>query len=489
MNRSRKPNAVLRGSIPYLRKPLRCIATLGISALFFGCASGGGNPGATSNSTGGSGGAPNVGGSAGNTNTGGECGAITTFENGLAPEREVHVAVDGSPDGDGSVQDPVDTIERGLDLATPGTAVRIHAGTYAGGAYASSLQGTAEAPLWIGGAPGEERPVIDGSDQALQLSQPRYLILHDLEIRNQTANGINVDDGGKYDDPEAARFVVFRNLYIHDVGTGGNQDCLKLSGLNEYYVLDSRFARCGAGGSAIDHVGCHRGLIAKNVLEELDGSGVQCKGGSEDIEIRQNRITGGGQRAVNMGGSTGTEFFRPPLSATEPNFEARDIRVIANVFVGGIVPLAFVGCVDCLAANNTIVDPENWIVRILQESVSDEVYTFLPAQNGRFVNNVVYFSRGQLSTYVNVGGDTQPDTFLFSNNVWYAHDDPDQSTPNLPVDETDGLYAQDPELVAPDYSITASSPATSAGVTLGEVPADHSGRCYLEPPSAGAFEQ
>jgi hypothetical protein len=97
---------------------------------------------------------------------------------------------------------------------------------------------------------------------------------------------------------------------------------------------------------------------------------VQCKGGSEDIEMRRNRFTNAGERSVNMGGSTGAEFFRPPLSTTAPNFEARNIRAIANVFTGSTSPIAFVGCVDCLALNDTIVNPTRWILRILQETVT-----------------------------------------------------------------------------------------------------------------------
>ena len=160
------------------------------------------------------------------------------------------------------------------------------------------------------------------------------------------------------------------------------------------------------------------------------------------------------------------------------------------MFVGGTVPIAFVGCVDCLAANNTIVDPDNWILRILQETVSDATYTFLPAQNGRFVNNIIYFSRAALSTYVNVGANTQANTFVFRNNLWYAHDNVGQSTPTgLPAAETGGIYGQNPALVTPAYSIPGTSPAAGAGVRLTEVTGDYNGRCYLNPPSIGAFER
>ena len=39
-----------------------------------------------------------------------------------------------------------------------------------------------------------------------------------LEIRDTADNGINVDDADEYANPEAARFVLFRDLDIHDTG-------------------------------------------------------------------------------------------------------------------------------------------------------------------------------------------------------------------------------------------------------------------------------
>jgi hypothetical protein len=420
------------------------------------------------------------------------CGQISTFEDGLQPTAEIHVATNGSDqDGDGSAAAPYATIGHAADQAAPGSAVIVHTGTYAGGIYLAHLAGTADAPIWIGGAAGENRPVIDasGTNEALHLSRPRYLIIHDLEIRNSTANGINCDDGGDYGNPQAAQYVIFRDLYIHDIGSGGNQDCLKLSGLNDYVVLDSEFTACGGGGSgsAIDHVGCHHGLIARNYMHDLGGNAVQCKGGSEDIEIRSNRIINGGQRALNMGGSTGFDYFRPPLSTTQPNFEARDIRAVANLFEGSAAAIAFVGCVECVAANNTIIDPTNWIVRILQETTSDGQYEFLPCRDGYFVNNLVYFSRSGLSVHLNIGPDTAPETFTFETNLWYAHDDPaGGSTPNLPVTENGGVVGQDPAFTN-GYQIDGNSPAAGAGTTLGVLTGDLLGRCYSDPPSIGAY--
>ena len=96
----------------------------------------------------------------------------------------------------------------------------------------------------------------------------------------------------------------------------------------------------GSSGSAVDMVGCHDGLIVSNVFRHTEavagesGSGVQAKGGSSRITIRRNRFDSAGSRAVNLGGSTGLEFFRPSLGPGAEHWEARDLRVEGNTFRG-----------------------------------------------------------------------------------------------------------------------------------------------------------
>ena len=246
-----------------------------------------------------------------------------------------------------------------------------------------------------------------------------------------------------------------------------------------------------AGGSGIDHVGCHRGLIARCKFTDAGSNAIQCKGGSEDIEIRWNQFTNAGTRAINIGGSTGFEFFRPPLSTTAPNSEARNVRVIANLFRGSDTPVAFVGTVNSLVANNTMIQPTRWPLRILQETVSDGGYTFLPCGNNQFINNLVYFDRSQISTYVNIGANTDAASFAFANNLWYAFNQPNQSQPTLPSAETNGVYALNPlfhDAVGGVFSVPTKSPAARKGKKLTGVRADLRERCYANPPTIGAFE-
>lgn len=420
------------------------------------------------------------------------CDVIAPFDRGLAPTSQIHVApppVGSDTSGDGSPGSPYATLAHAASFATPGAAIRLHPGTYAGGAFLGDLHGTAGAPIWIGGLPGAARPVFAGGGQAFQLSRARYVVVHDLEVRDATANGINADDGGDVGDPLASHHLAFRRLSIHDIGTGGNNDCLKLSGIRDFWVTDSTIARCGGGtsGSGVDCVGCHRGLVARNRFEQTSGNAVQAKGGSTDVEMRWNHLVDPGARGFNLGGSTGFAFFRPPLSTTSPNAEARDLRAVGNVIEGGSAAIAFVGCVDCVAANNTIVDSATWLLRILQETVSGGGYVFEPASDGVVVDNLLRFQDGPLSTHVNVGPNTAPATFQFSNNLWYAADAPGSSQPTLPSPETGGVYGEDP-LLLPGFRIDDSSPAAGAGLAHAWLAGDRDGFCYATPPAVGAHE-
>src|SRR5690606_38892489 len=92
-----------------------------------------------------------------------ECGAPQTFEDGKAPTAEIHVAGRGADNPNcGTEASPCATIQYAAGLATPGTAVIIHPGSYAPDGWIAGVHGTEDAPIWIGGLETEPRPVIDG---------------------------------------------------------------------------------------------------------------------------------------------------------------------------------------------------------------------------------------------------------------------------------------------------------------------------------------
>jgi len=412
------------------------------------------------------------------------CTGNTSFADSAVYLRDLHVATTGSPSGDGSPANPFDRLDRIQAVAQPGDFVIIHEGSYPGSAFLTDIQGTATSPIRIGGAAGEAPPVLGSTSvsEAIHLIDPAYLVLEDLEVAGPTGNGINIDDGGDYSTP--AHHVVVRGIAIHDIGAGGNQDCLKLSGLDSFWVLSSNVERCGSGGSGVDMVGCHDGLIAGNAFRDTGSNAIQAKGGSSEVTIHGNLMVDAGARAMNLGGSTGPAFFRPPGA----NYEARDIRALANVIIRSEAPTAFVGCDGCLVANNTFYLPQRWVTRILQETTTPG---FIQCRDGRFVNNIVVFDSASLSTFVNVGPNTLPDTFTFANNLWFSRDDPGFGGPSLPVVETDPVIQQDPLFLDPaaaDFHLDPSSPALDRGICLPEIDRDRDGVCYGDPPTLGAYD-
>lgn len=431
------------------------------------------------------------------------CSAVATFADGKAPAQIRHVSTTGSDTGgDGSATRPFATIARSAQNISPGTAIYVHAGTYPGGTYLTALRGTAAQPIWIVGAPGEARPVLQGGGQGLYLTRPRYVILQNLEIRDTADNGINVDDGEEFANADAARYVLFRDLDVHDTGKrpSGVANCLKMAGLNDFFVLSSSFARCGngpgSGAVGVDGVGVHNGRLSFNKFLSNGFGGIQFKGGSRDIEIRSNLFHNTGWRGVNMGGSTGEAFFRPPLTASSLSYEAARIQVVANIFNGSETAAAFAGCVDCVFSHNTVINPSKWALRILQETLTVGRYTFAPAGNGIVAGNIFYFRRAELNAGedINVGANTDPGSFSLVRNLWYAHDDPAQSNPRLPLlrgVRTADVVRTDPNFVdarTGDFHLKAGSVARAAGDARFARGSDFAGQCYATPPSLGALE-
>lgn len=346
--------------------------------------------------------------------------------------------------------------------AKPGTRILLSAGIYPAGFYFSGLRGENNHPIVIAAADPANPPVIQGGGTGLHLSRSGFVELHDLVISNVTVKGLNIDDGGAFDKP--AHHVVLRGLKVTDVGPGGNHDCIKLSGVRDFRVENCQIERWGTGGgSGIDMVGCHDGVIASNLFRHTDSigsTGVQAKGGTSQVIVRGNRFENAGGRAVNIGGSTGLQFFRPPLEAGEEHCEAKEIRVEGNTFIGGGAPVAFVGVDGASVRFNTIYHPKRWAVRILQENREPG---FVPSRKGEFSDNLVAFdSHNWAEGGVNIGSGTAPETFTFARNWWYCLDDPARSRPTLPVQETGGVYGRDPHFRDAEHGDVRLQSSTSA---------------------------
>jgi Right handed beta helix region len=317
-----------------------------------------------------------------------------------------------------------------LSRPAPGTTVLLAPGVYEGGVYLAEVAGTPEAPIVVEGADANDPPIFRQGGTALHLADCRFVTLRNLRVEGLPGNGINIDDGGTLATP--AHHIVLENLTILETGPRGNHDALKMSGVDHFVVRRCRFEAWG--GSGIDMVGCHHGVVEDCAFTGRTGfsqdNAVQLKGGTEDVLVQCCLFTNAGQRCINLGGSTGLQFFRPEVR----DYEARDITVAGNRFVGSLAPVAWVTAAGGHVHHNTIVRPDKWVLRILQETTDPR---FRPCHDGVFEDNLVFFD-SRVRDFVNVGPRTAPETFVFRRNAWC--DVEAARVPVLPVAEKDGVY-------------------------------------------------
>lgn len=383
------------------------------------------------------------------------------------------------------------TIGPGADFATladagpsleAGDSVTVLDGFYSNGTqFLFDLTGTAEAPILIK-SESLYGAIFDGSAESIHLVRCKHVILDGFLIQHQTGNGMNIDDGGNYDVP--THHITIRNCHFRDIDAVGNNDLLKLSGLDDFHIHHCVFEN-GAAGSGVDMVGCHNGIIEDCIFNNTGNSGIQAKGGTQYIRIQRNEFRDIAQRAINIGGSTGLEFFRPPLTDPIVNaFEAANIEVFSNLFIGSWSPIAYVGCINCVVRNNTFYQPQNWAIRILQETT---VPGFLPCSDNEFSNNIVFLAND--ITEVNIGPNTSPATFEFSNNLWFNAAN-NFWLPVLPVNDENQIIA-DPmfaDAEAEEFALLEQSPAIAMGYPFDNPDTDFELYLFSNPPAIGAFE-
>lgn len=315
-----------------------------------------------------------------------------------------------------------------IRLLKDGDVLRISHGMFPGG---HSISGIAN--LTIEGIDPKNKPIFTGGNVAFHFSRTPGLKLRNIVVRGQKHNGINIDDGGKRDQPVEG--ILIEGVEVEDIGPQGNFDGIKCSGLKDLVIRDCDVS--GWGGQAIDLVGCRDVLITGCKITGKPGfsqnTGPQFKGGCEDITIEKCVLLNAGERPIQAGGSTGKDFFRPPGA----KYEARRIFIRDNVIEGGVCATAFTGVTEVEFTGNKIIRPTKWIFRILQETKEPG---FKPCGNVKVSGNEFIFRREDVGTEINIGEGTAPETFVFENNRWFAEDKPASSKPTLPVEETGGRY-------------------------------------------------
>ena len=327
-----------------------------------------------------------------------------------------------------------------------GDNILLQPGTYNGGIFRANLN-----TVTVGSIDPANRAIISGGSNNIQLVDSQNVTIQDLIFQDGVFNGLNFDDGGSFSTP--ARNLTLRNILVRRAGSSGNQDAIKLSGVTGFLIDGVEVDDWGDGGSAIDMVGSHNGLIQNSWFHTSShgagGSGIRPKGGTKNVTIRANRVDLpiGAGRAIQAGGSTDSQFFR--FIDGDSGYEAENIIAEGNVVLGGSSAFSWVNIDGGDFHHNYIERPGTWTMRILNENSGSAI---VDTKNGLFHDNIVRFhdSPSEYNRAVNIGSETEPNTFQFTRNQWYNEVTPTNSTPNLPTAEVDGVYGVDPAIDTDD---------------------------------------
>jgi hypothetical protein len=419
------------------------------------------------------------------------CDVEPSWETTAVPKRTLHVSTIPGPGApDGSMQNPYTSLPAAVSAAKaagPGTKILLEGGTYLVGFTVSDLRGTAMEPFWIEGPATGTRAQLVGGSASIHLTRPAYVALRHLTIAQTAVASVNIDDGGV---GGSAHDVV-----IEDVTIGSTTaTAFQITGVTDVTIRDSSV---GAANRGVMMVGVRRATIARIVTGSTPYASVALAGGSQDIEVRQSRFENTGT-GVRIGNYSDANEFRPMLAASTGNFEAADIKVFDNVFIGTI-SLDAITCTNCtrvLVAHNAIRAATRSVFRLEQAYDAHPQLPgaqFVRAGAVQWVNNAIEIAGNPSAMSVaNSAGGAMPDpaSCSFSRNLWHKRSPPATWMPTFPgaPAETMGIYDK-PSGYDDMGTLCSGGGAIGAGIALPDVTGTLAGTCRPSPPSIGPSER
>jgi hypothetical protein len=247
---------------------------------------------------------------------------------------------------------PGQSIQKAIDSATPGTIIRVKAGTYNGSISLSKLRGTAAKPILLISADGPGKAVIAGTYNKAAVSAwgGYYFGMYGFRVVANTASGDvgGFKIGGEWDRP--AHDLVFAGNTI--VGKGQDGFKLYAGSYNVTFVgnvIDGQWRQ-----EVIDNVSVEDVTYAYNTIKGKAGmSGITIKAGSRNVEFLRNDVNPATGVGIMIGGYGNSRLNRD-FPAYWQGFEAEDVTATGNVVGANVTSQSavFVGSrYSTLAAN------------------------------------------------------------------------------------------------------------------------------------------
>lgn len=369
----------------------------------------------------------------------------------------------------------------------PGDTVLVHNGTYDTYQYYLGLKGNASNWIVITKAPGENVEINAG----WQFTSSEYIRIEKLTFKtgakyNNTL--LHFDHAG--DCNKLSNHISVDSCSFWDV-SGGNT--IKFGGASDFTISNCRFINNTSNAAGIALNESKNGIIRNCYFENIKTKGIQFKLGTMNMRVYGNHFVNAGidDSALKIGETGGAEFYCPDAK----DWHAKDIKIYANIIVGGKTPFSIGLAINTEITNNTVVSPTNFVMRLL----SDE--TAFENKNNKLTNNLFYLDK---TIYFNGSSGAKNIDFqsiVFQNTLFYAAHKPTWKGPDpnggdYDAEEIKGVQfintkIADPlfvSLASADFRLSKLSPALSAGFSVSDPEYDYYGKPFKAQRCIGAIE-
>ena len=452
---------------------------------------------------------------------------VTCNDNGTAPDVSVtnngtvtsscsyYVSTTGNDSNDGTLASPFKTIQKALDVVSPGCTIYVKAGTYSTGTiWLDNKHGSAGNIIKIRNYD-SDIAIIDGSNLSgdkdlFYLENTSYITIEGLILENNqqnNASGFNIQgncqnisiknceirnvnfssDSGDTgsSNKNAYPLIVYANQAtansdiiitgnkIHDCRTSwseglainGNVDGFEISNNSVYNITNIGIDAIGYEGTAPSDDYARNGVIKNNIVHDCpspyaDAGGIYVDGG-RDIIIENN---------IAYNNQYGIEIGNEHSGTTTQNITVRNNLFYDNTLVGIKIGGYNGNVSNCSVTGNSCYSntADDWRGEL---ELSDKL------TNTTITNNIFYSTNSQ-NTIVVADGSSEPSGLILNYNVFYhsggsssdnfdwygaAHD----GNFNKYTGTGHGANSQftDPLFVTngSDYHLQSTSPAINAG--------------------------
>ncbi|CCH54226.1 hypothetical protein BN8_03374 [Fibrisoma limi BUZ 3] len=276
----------------------------------------------------------------GNTNTNPTGSGFACTEPNPVP-RTWYVDTNGSDSNDGTLERPLKMVQKAVDLAKPGDAIELRAGT-----HESREIKIRTCNLTLRSYPGEWAVIkavtnVEDVTSVLWYREPTIVggLIENLEIVGGYLYGIKLENNWEDGEPvrRSVSDLTIRNCRIHDTG----RDCIKIvPGCANIKVLNCEIYRSGVGpanvtaqnAEGIDNVNGSNMVVRNCYVHDIATTGLYAKGGAKNCLIENNLIVNCGDMGVTAGNTdTDEEWFDKDNKDYTESF---DIIIRNNIIVG-----------------------------------------------------------------------------------------------------------------------------------------------------------